>query len=34
MYFDLKRDAECNGVNVGSLGVLVIGVPYNTWLVV
>ena len=29
MYFDLKCDAECNGVNVGCLGVSVIDVPYN-----
>ena len=27
MYFDLKCDAECNVVNVGCLGVSVIGVP-------
>ena len=26
MYFDLNCDAECNGVNVGCLGVSVIGV--------
>ena len=29
MYFDLKCDAECNGVNVGCLGVSVIDVTYN-----
>ena len=29
MYFDLKCDAECNGVNVGCLGVSVIDAPYN-----
>ena len=29
MYFDLKCDAQCNGVNVVCLGVLVIDVPYN-----
>ena len=27
MYFDLKFDAECNGVNVGCLVVSVIDVP-------
>ena len=27
MYFDLKCDAECNGVNVGCLGLSVIDVP-------
>ena len=27
MYFDLNFDDECNGVNVGCLGVSVINVP-------
>ena len=27
MYFDLKCDADCNGVNVVCLGVSVIDVP-------
>ena len=29
MYFDLKCDAEGNGVSVGCLGVSVIDVHYN-----